>query len=296
NSPFSSSSILGLFPPKTTTSTSLDNDDILTIQQPTLLSACISNESSGSGSSHSYSESGFCSSSLLSSSSVISASSSPPQSSSPSVLKRASSISIMPINIHSTNNNNILSTSSPTCSNVNSASSSPLTSYNNFPLTNHLLLNDSTSSSSSSSPQQQQQQQQQHHHGNNNNMQLFQCCPFCGIVYKKQNPARVLQCFHTICESCVNKLPPLSNGSSDGCNDDENENYYLNCPLCGLKTNVQNILPDYTIHNVLECMMPLNETTTEQHCTTCNNIESLAMPKCCSNGQRVSIILFKNKI
>ncbi len=95
-------------------------------------------------------------------------------------------------------------------------------------------------------------------------------CPGCHEAYK-QNRAQVLQCFHSLCETCIEKFS-------------ENENGNISCPLCGLTTMLTDILPDYTIQNnhlnlSNEYMLSLGENST-QYCTACKSSESMAVAKC----------------
>ena len=111
--------------------------------------------------------------------------------------------------------------------------------------------------------QQQQQQQQQHedYHYNSWN------CPGCQEAYK-QNRGQVLQCFHSLCEPCIEKFS-------------DNENGNISCPLCGLTTMLTDLLPDYTIQNnsTHEYVLSLSENST-QYCTACKSSESMAVAKC----------------
>jgi hypothetical protein len=111
---------------------------------------------------------------------------------------------------------------------------------------------------------QQQQQQQQEYHYN------YWDCPVCQEAYKQKQP-QVLQCFHTLCDTCVEKLS-------------ENDDASICCPLCGLTTMLTDILPDYTIHNnhsnvSNDYMLPLGENS-NQCCTACKSAESMAVAKC----------------
>ena len=92
-------------------------------------------------------------------------------------------------------------------------------------------------------------------------------CPGCQEAYK-QNRAQVLQCFHSLCETCIEQFS-------------ENENESLSCPLCGLTTMLTDILPDYSIQNnhSNEYMLSLGENST-QCCTACKSSESMAVAKC----------------
>ncbi len=112
---------------------------------------------------------------------------------------------------------------------------------------------------SSSTPFSHKQHQEYHYN--------YWNCPGCQEAYK-QNRAQVLQCFHSLCETCIEKLS-------------ENENGNLSCPLCGLTTLLTDILPDYTIQNnhSNEYMLSLGENST-QYCTACKSSESMAVAKC----------------
>ncbi len=107
------------------------------------------------------------------------------------------------------------------------------------------------------------QQQQQHQDYSS----PYWNCPGCQETYK-QNRAQVLQCFHSLCETCIEK-----------CSDNDNGN--LSCPLCGLTTMLTEILPDYTLQNAPshEYMLSLGENCT-QYCTACKSTESMAVAKC----------------
>lgn len=119
---------------------------------------------------------------------------------------------------------------------------------------------------SSSSPFFHKQQQQQHQENHHN----YWDCPLCQEPYKQTRP-QVLQCFHTLCQACVEK-------SSQ--NDDGN----ICCPLCGLTTMIKDILPDFTVQNnhsnfSNDYMLTLAENF-NQCCTACKSAESMAIAKC----------------
>jgi len=115
----------------------------------------------------------------------------------------------------------------------------------------------------SSSPFYHKQQHQETHYN-------YWNCPGCQEAYKQNRP-QVLQCFHSLCETCIQKLS-------------ENENGTISCPLCGLTTMLTDILPDYTIQNnhlnvSNDYMLSLGENST-QYCTACKSSESMAVAKC----------------
>ncbi len=116
----------------------------------------------------------------------------------------------------------------------------------------------------SSSPFFHKQQQHQEYHYN------YWDCPICQEAYKQTRP-QVLQCFHTLCETCVEKLL-------------ENDDASICCPLCGLTTMLTDILPDYTVQNnhsnvSNDYMLPLGDNS-NQCCTACKSAESMAVAKC----------------
>ena len=130
------------------------------------------------------------------------------------------------------------------------------------------------SSSPFSHKQQQQQQHHPHHHHHHHPLQQHDDyhynhwnCPGCQEAYK-QNRAQVLQCFHSLCEPCIEKFSDNENGS-------------ISCPLCGLTSMLTDILPDYTIqnHQNNEYMLSLPENATK-FCTACKSSESMAVAKC----------------
>ncbi|CAF1615131.1 unnamed protein product [Adineta ricciae] len=95
-------------------------------------------------------------------------------------------------------------------------------------------------------------------------------CPHCQEPYKQTRP-KVLQCFHTLCETCVEKLS-------------DNNDASICCPSCGVTTMLNEILPDYTAQNHPESlsndyMLPFGENATKS-CTACKSAESIAIAKC----------------
>jgi len=248
NSPF-----FGLFPP---TSDSTSN---------TLLSACLSHESSGSSSNgsstaFSYSDSAYASSQ------------SPPPAPSTIPLKR------------STNNNSSQSISILRGFQTQQQQQQP-TSMQSVQLnslkTNSTLLTGLTGASSSSSsssvhsstdhPYSLTSSSHSKHH--ENYPFHFWNCSGCHEVYKENRP-EVLQCFHSLCEHCMEKFTNV-------------EQETISCPSCGLTSRLTEILPDYTIQNnqsqsTDDYMLTLaggNESYT-QYCTACKSAESMAVAKC----------------
>ena len=115
----------------------------------------------------------------------------------------------------------------------------------------------------SSSPFYPKQQNQDYHYN-------YWNCFGCQESYKQNRP-QVLQCFHSLCETCVEKLSG-------------NEDESICCPLCGMTTMLTDILPDYTVQNnhlnvSNDYMFPLGENST-QNCTACKSSESMALAKC----------------
>ena len=112
-------------------------------------------------------------------------------------------------------------------------------------------------------PSQQQQQLDECHYN-------YWHCSGCQESYK-ENRAQVLQCFHSLCEGCVEKFSA-------------NQNESITCPLCGLTTMLNEMLPDYTVQNHQsnvgnDYMLGLGETST-QYCTACKSSEPMAVAKC----------------
>jgi hypothetical protein len=228
------------------------------LSSSTLLATCLSHDSSGSSSNGSSTAFSFTDSAYASSQSP------PPSLSQNSNNTTSQSISIMrslqsqaqqqqkhhikppppppPISSHSS----LL---------VGLTTASPSSSLSSIHSTN-----DNPSCSPFSHKQQQQQQQQEYQYN-------YWNCPGCQESYK-QNRAQVLQCFHSLCETCIEKLS-------------ENETGNISCPLCGLTTMLTDILPDYTIQNnhSNEYMLSLGENST-QYCTACKSSESMAVAKC----------------
>jgi hypothetical protein len=125
----------------------------------------------------------------------------------------------------------------------------------------HSTTDNPCSSSSTFYPKQQEHQEYHYNYWN---------CLGCQEAYKQNRP-QVLQCFHSLCETCVEKLS-------------ENEEENLRCPLCGVITRLADILPDYTIQNnhsniPNDYMLSLGENVT-QNCTACKSSESMALAKC----------------
>jgi hypothetical protein len=223
------------------------------VSSNTLLSTCLSHDSSGSSSNGSSTAFSFTDSAYASSQSP------PPPPSQHSNNSTSQSISIMrtlqsqqqpkqqPIKPTISTQSSLLAgltTSSPSSSlsSVHSTTDNPCYS---------------------SSPFYHKQQHQEYHYSHWN-------CPGCQEAYKQTRP-QVLQCFHSLCETCLEKLS-------------ENENGTISCPLCGLTTMLTDILPDYTIQNnhssvANDYMLPLGENST-QYCTACKSSESMAVAKC----------------
>ncbi|UJR23523.1 hypothetical protein I4U23_026515 [Adineta vaga] len=247
NSPF-----FGLFPP---TSDGLSN---------TLLSACLSHDSSGSSSNgssaaFSFTDSAYASSQSpppLSSSSSQSQHSNNPTSQSISIMRGFQAQQQGQQNqqqqqqqqhkqpIKSTHSTLIagLTTSTPSSSlsSVHSTTDNPCCS---------------------SSPFFHKEQHQEDHYN-------YWNCPHCQEAYKQTRP-QVLPCFHSLCETCIEKL---------------SDNGTISCPSCGLSTMLTDILPDYTIQNSQlnfsnEYMLSLGDSST-QYCTACKSSESMAVAKC----------------
>ncbi|CAM2698441.1 unnamed protein product [Rotaria socialis] len=256
NSPF-----FGLFPPTADTSS-------------TLLSACISHDSSGSSSNGSSTAFSFTDSAYASSQSPPPPPPPPPSSSS-SQSQNLNNITSQSISIlrglQSQQQQNSLQQKSPIKPVASThlsllpglTTSSPSSSLSSVHSTTDNLCCASSSSSAFYTKQQQQQQQQDYHYN-------YWNCPGCQEAYKQNRP-QVLQCFHSLCETCIEKLS-------------EKENRNISCPLCGLTTMLTDILPDYTIQNnpsnlSNDYMLPLGESST-QYCTACKSSESMAVAKC----------------
>ncbi len=216
-----------------------------------LLSTCLSHDSSGSSSNGSSTAFSFTDSAYASSQS----SPPPPQHSNNT---SSQSISIMrslqsqPQKQHIKPPPQLPPTTSLLAGLTTSSPSSSLSS-----------VHSTTESSSPFSHKPSQQQNQEYHYN-------YWNCPGCQESYK-QNRAQVLQCFHSLCETCIEKYS-------------ENENGNISCPLCGLTTMLTEILPDYTIQNnnlnlSNEYMLSLGENST-QYCTACKSSESMAVAKC----------------
>ncbi|CAF0799161.1 unnamed protein product [Rotaria sordida] len=250
NSPF-----FGLFPPTSDTSSN------------TLLSACVSHDSSGSSSNGSSAAFSFTDSAYASSQSPP-----PPPSSSSSQSQNSNnttsqSISIMR-NLQSQQQQQHPTQQKQHIKPVTSTHLSLLpglpTSSPSSSLSSVHSTTDNLCCPSSSAFYTKQQQPHQEYHYN------YWNCPGCQEAYKQNRP-QVLQCFHSLCEICIEKL-----------SDKENRN--ISCPLCGLTTMLIDILPDYTIQNnhlniSNDYMLPLGENST-QYCTACKSSESMAVAKC----------------
>ncbi|CAF1954461.1 unnamed protein product [Rotaria magnacalcarata] len=238
NSPF-----FGLFPP---TSDAPSN---------TLLSTCLSHDSSGSSSNGSSTAFSFTDSAYASSSSPPSKHSNNTASQSISIMRSLQSqqqqqqpqqtqqiITQPPVHASLIAG---LTTSSP---------SSSLSSAHSATTDNPCC---------SSSPFYHKLQHQEYHYNSWD-------CPGCQEPFKQSRP-QVLQCFHTLCETCVEKLST---------NDDAS----ICCPLCGVTTMLRDVLPDYTVQNnhsnvSNDYMLPLGSTVV-QCCTACKSAESMAVAKC----------------
>ncbi|CAF3437337.1 unnamed protein product [Rotaria sp. Silwood1] len=246
NSPF-----FGLFPPTSDASSN------------TLLSACVSHDSSGSSSNGSSAAFSFTDSAYTSSQS-------PPPSSSQSQNSNnaaSQSISIMR-NLQSQQQQQQHPTQQkqqmkPVTSTHLSLLPGLTTSSPSSSLSSVHSTTDNLCCPSSSTSFYTKQQHQDYHYN-------YWNCPGCQEAYKQNRP-QVLQCFHSLCETCIEKL-----------SDKENRN--ISCPLCGLITMLTDILPDYTIQNnhsniSNDYMLPLGENST-QYCTACKSSESMAVAKC----------------
>jgi tripartite motif-containing protein 2/3 len=245
NSPF-----FGLFPPTTDAPSN------------TLLSTCLSHDSSGSSSNGSSAAFSFTDSAYASSSSPP-----PPQhtnnttSQSISIMRSLQSQQHQPPPPHhqQQQTKHILNQPSTHTSLLTGLpTSSPSSSLSSV----HSATTDNPCCSSSPFFHKQQQHQEYHYN--------YWDCPICQEAYKQTRP-QVLQCFHTLCETCVEKLL-------------ENDDASICCPLCGLTTMLTDILPDYTVQNnhsnvSNDYMLPLGDNS-NQCCTACKSAESMAVAKC----------------
>ncbi|CAF0730784.1 unnamed protein product [Adineta steineri] len=249
NSPF-----FGLFPP---TSDTLSN---------TLLSACLSHDSSGSSSNGSSAAFSFTDSAYASSQSP------PPLSSSSSQSQYSNNTASQSISImrgfqsqqqqqqpqqqhpqqYKQNIKPVASTHSSLLAGL--TTSTPSSSLSSVHST-------TDNPCCSSSPFYHKQQHQEDHYN-------YWNCPGCQEAYKQNRP-QVLQCFHSLCETCIEKL---------------SENGTISCPLCSVTTMLTDILPDYTIQNnhlntPNDYMLSLGDNSA-QYCTACKTSESMAVAKC----------------
>ncbi|CAF1006246.1 unnamed protein product [Rotaria sordida] len=242
NSPF-----FGLFPPTSDVSSN------------TLLSTCLSHDSSGSSSNGSSSAFSFSDSAYASSSSPPSQHSNNTTSQSISIMRSLQSQQYQPHNQqHQQQTQQIITQpSTHTSLLAGLTTSSPSSSLSSV----HSATTDNPCCSSS--PFFPKLQHQEYHYNSWD-------CPGCQEPYKQNRP-QVLQCFHTLCETCVEKLS-------------ENDDASICCPLCGLTTMLRDILPDYTVQNnhsnvSNDYMLPLGENSA-QCCTACKSAESMAVAKC----------------
>ncbi len=226
----------------------------------TLLSTCLSHDGSGSSSNGSSTAFSFTDSAYASSQS-------PPPPPPPQHSNNASSqsISIMrSLQSQSQPQQQKQHIKPPLTSTHSSILAGLTTSSPSSSLSSVHSTTDNQGCSSSSPFSHKQQPQHQEYHYN------YWNCPGCQESYK-QNRAQVLQCFHSLCETCIEKFS-------------DNENGNISCPLCGLTTMLTEILPDYTIQNnhlnlANDYMLSLGETST-QCCTACKTSESMAVAKC----------------
>ena len=98
----------------------------------------------------------------------------------------------------------------------------------------------------------------------------FSQCPLCQESYQRCR-AQILPCFHSLCETCVEKLVEKDEGS-------------IICPSCGTTTLAAEILPDCTLQSPDEhlsnpYMVSLGDNSS-QCCTACKSTESMAVAKC----------------
>ncbi|CAF2363970.1 unnamed protein product [Rotaria sp. Silwood2] len=243
NSPF-----FGLFPPTSDASSN------------TLLSTCLSHDSSGSSSNGSSTAFSFSDSAYASSSSPSSQHSNNTTSQSISIMRSLQSQQQhLPHNQQQQQQIQHIITQPSTHASVLAGltTSSPSSSLSSV----HSATTDNPCCSSS--PFFPKLQHQEHHYNSWD-------CPGCQEPYKQNRP-QVLQCFHSLCETCVEKLS-------------ENDDASICCPLCGLTTMIRDILPDYTVQsnhsNVSnDYMLPLGENFA-QCCTACKSAESMAVAKC----------------
>ncbi|CAF1408576.1 unnamed protein product [Adineta ricciae] len=247
NSPF-----FGLFPPTSDVSSN------------TLLATCLSHDSSGSSSNGSSTTFSFTDSAYASSSSPP-----PPLQHQQTNNSTSQSISIMrslQSQQHSAQQQQqkmqqMLGQPSTTHASLLTGltTSSPSSSLSSV----HSITNVDNPCSSSSPFFHKQIQHQDYHYNHWD-------CPHCQEPYKQTRP-KVLQCFHTLCETCVDKLS-------------DNNDASICCPSCGVTTMLNEILPDYTAQNHPEnlsndYMLPFGENATKS-CTACKNAESIAIAKC----------------
>jgi len=98
----------------------------------------------------------------------------------------------------------------------------------------------------------------------------FWQCPVCQESYQRHR-SQILPCFHSLCETCVDKLADKDEGS-------------IICPSCGVTTLLTEVLPDCTLQNPDEqlsshYMVSLGDDSS-QCCTACKSTESMAVAKC----------------
>lgn len=99
---------------------------------------------------------------------------------------------------------------------------------------------------------------------------IFNC--FMCQDLSKDDRARVLPCFHSFCESCIEKLTDIDKET-------------ITCPNCAFSSTLAEILPDYTRLNnpstmTENYMVALSSDAYAQYCTACKTSESMAVAKC----------------
>lgn len=229
----------------------------------TLLSTCLSHDSSGSSSNGSSTAFSFTDSAYASSSS-------PPSQQPFSNNTTSQSISIMrgfqsqqqsPLPQHPQQQQQGKHMSNQSSGHTSVLTGLPTSTPSSSLSSVHSATTDHPGSTSASFFHKQQQQQQQDHYN-------YWNCSMCQEPYKQNRP-QVLQCFHTLCETCVEKVSDTDEGN-------------LCCPLCGQSTMLNEILPDFTVqnHHMSNDYMLTLADNANQGCTACKSTESTAVAKC----------------
>ena len=93
----------------------------------------------------------------------------------------------------------------------------------------------------------------------------------CSLCHDTLRSPRVLHCFHSFCQTCLEKQYPAADK--------------IVCPICRAETyldynGVSGLLPDFAVNNVLDVNNSESAVPKEVYCTGCKGKQSIAVAKC----------------